>query len=56
MEELVPLISNIGFPMAVSVYLLVVFGGKMDRMQASLDRLADSIEAALRIGGSVVTP
>ncbi len=56
MEELVPLISTIGFPMAVSVYLLVVFGGKMDRIQASLDRLADSIREALRTGGSAVTP
>ena len=40
----------------VSVYLLVVFGGKMDRIQASLDRLADSIREALRTGGSAVTP
>jgi uncharacterized membrane protein len=56
MDELVTLISNIGFPIAVSVYLLTVFGGKLDRMQASLDRLADLIQAALRINGSTVTP
>ena len=56
MDELVTLISNIGFPIAVSVYLLTVFGGKLDQMQASLDRLADVIETALRINGSAVTP
>ncbi len=56
MDELVKLISNIGFPIAVSVYLLTIFGGKLDRMQASLDRLADLIESALHINGSVVTP
>jgi hypothetical protein len=56
MDELVTLISNIGFPIAVSVYLLTVFGGKLDRMQASLDRLTDVIETALRINGSAVTP
>lgn len=56
MDELVTLIGNIGFPIAVSVYLLTVFGGKLDRMQASLDRLADVIETSLRINGSAVTP
>jgi len=56
MDELVALVSNIGFPIAVSVYLLTVFGGKLDKMQSSLDRLADVIETALRLGGGAVTP
>ncbi len=56
MEDLVKLISNIGFPIAVSVYLLTVFGGKLDKMQASFDRLADAIEAALHSGRAQVTP
>jgi uncharacterized membrane protein len=56
MDELVKLISNIGFPIAVSVYLLTVFGGKLDQMQASLDRLADLIQAGLHINGSAITP
>jgi uncharacterized membrane protein len=56
MDELVALISNIGFPIAVSVYLLTVFGGKLDKMQSSLDRLADVIETALHCGSSAVTP
>jgi len=56
MDGLVTLIGNIGFPIAVSVYLLTVFGGKLDRMQTSLDRLADVIETSLRINGSTVTP
>jgi hypothetical protein len=56
MDELVKLISNIGFPIAISVYLLTVFGSKLDRMQASLDRLAELIATALHISGSVVTP
>jgi hypothetical protein len=56
MDELVALISNIGFPIAVSVYLLTVFGGKLDKMQTSLDRLADVIETSLHMGGGAVTP
>jgi len=42
MDELVSLIGNIGFPIAVSVYLLTVFGAKLDHMQASLDVSATS--------------
>jgi uncharacterized membrane protein len=56
MDELVGLIGNIGFPIAVSAYLLTVFGGKLDRMQSSIDRLADVIEAALRMNGTPATP
>ncbi|MGB9666386.1 MAG: YvrJ family protein [Candidatus Cryosericum sp.] len=56
MDELVKLISNIGFPIAISVYLLTVFGSKLDRMQASMDRLAELIATALHISSSVVTP
>ncbi|HZL83051.1 YvrJ family protein [Candidatus Cryosericum hinesii] len=56
MDGLVTLIGNIGFPIAISVYLLTVFGSKLDRMQASLDRLADLIQAGLHINGSAVTP
>ncbi|HNW85154.1 MAG TPA: YvrJ family protein [Candidatus Cryosericum sp.] len=56
MDELVSLVGNIGFPIAVSVYLLTVFGAKLDHMQASLDRLSDVIEAALRMNGTAVTP
>lgn len=56
MDELVKLISNIGFPIAISVYLLTVFGSKLDRMQTSMDRLAELIATALHISGSVVTP
>ena len=56
MDELVSLVGNIGFPIAVSVYLLTVFGAKLDHMQTSLDRLSDIIEAALRMNGTAGTP
>ncbi len=56
MDELVKLISNIGFPIAISVYLLTVFGSKLDKMQTSFDRLADAIEAALHSSEARVTP
>ena len=56
MDGLVTLIGNIGFQIAISVYLLTVLGSKLDRMQASLDRLADIIQAGLHINGSAITP
>jgi hypothetical protein len=44
MDELVQLIGNIGFPIAVSVYLLVIFGTKLDRLSDAVENLAKFIE------------
>lgn len=44
MEELVTLIANVGFPIAVTVYLLVIFGNKLDRLSDAVESLAKYIE------------
>ncbi len=43
-EELIKIIGNVGFPIAVALYLLVVFGAKLDRLSESVDNLAKFIE------------
>lgn len=40
MEELVPLIANVGFPIAVSVYLLVRIEGKIESLALSIRELS----------------
>jgi hypothetical protein len=44
MDELVKLIANLGFPIAISVYLLIIFGGKLDRLTDAVENLAKFIE------------
>jgi hypothetical protein len=44
MEEMLNQISNIGFPIVVSVYLLVRFEGKIDMLTKSIDHLNVTIE------------
>lgn len=44
MEELIKLIGNVGFPIAVSVYLLIAFGNKLDRLSDAVENLAKYIE------------
>ena len=43
MEELVPLIANLGFPIAVSIYLLVRIEGKMENLTLSIRALSEVI-------------
>lgn len=43
MEELVPLIANLGFPIAVSIYLLVRLEGKMESLTLSIRELSEVI-------------
>jgi hypothetical protein len=42
-EEFLGQISNIGFPIALSVYLLVRLEGKMERLSESINELAKTI-------------
>lgn len=44
MEELVAQISNVGFPIVVSMYLLVRIEGKMSDLTRSIDKLTDVLE------------
>lgn len=41
MEELVAQIANVGFPIVVSMYLLVRIEGKMSDLTRSIDQLTD---------------
>ena len=47
MEEILKLISNFGFPIAMSTYLLVRFEGKLNELSLSINDLAKAI-AVLR--------
>ncbi len=47
MEELIGLVSNMGFPIAVSIYLLVRIEGKMDELTGSVKELSRVISKLL---------
>ncbi|MDO9574479.1 MAG: YvrJ family protein, partial [Candidatus Contubernalis sp.] len=40
MDEMITLIANLGFPIAVSIYLLVRIEGKMDELTGSVKELS----------------
>ncbi len=43
-EGLMKIIANLGFPIAVSIYLLVIFGNKLDRLSSAVENLARFID------------
>ncbi|MBD7913901.1 YvrJ family protein [Clostridium sp. Sa3CUN1] len=43
MNELVDLISNIGFPIAISLYLLIRIEGKLENLTNSINNLSQTI-------------
>ena len=43
MEELISNIANLGFPIAVSVYLLVRMEKKLEGLTESIDKLSQAI-------------
>ncbi|NLK21050.1 MAG: YvrJ family protein [Epulopiscium sp.] len=49
MEEILNYISNIGFPIVVSVYLLVRFEKKIDVLTKSIDQLGDAVGNLIRL-------
>lgn len=44
MEELVAQIANVGFPIVLSMYLLIRIEGKMSDLTRSIDQLSDVIQ------------
>lgn len=44
MEELLVQIGNVGFPIVVSMYLLVRLEGKMEELTKSITKLTDVLE------------
>jgi len=44
MNDVLRAIADVGFPIVVAVYLLIVFGGKLDRLTDAVDRLSHYVE------------
>ena len=47
MDDAIALIANLGFPIAVSIFLLVRIEGKMDELTASVKELSQAISRML---------
>lgn len=45
MEEIVALISNMGFPIAISLYLLIRIEGKLESLTISINNLSQTINS-----------
>lgn len=43
MDALISLIGNVGFPIAVSIYLLVRIEGKLEGLTSSINNLSSTI-------------
>jgi hypothetical protein len=50
MEEIVKMVGNFGFPIAISAYLLVRIEGKLSELSASITELARAL-AVLEVKG-----
>ncbi len=48
MEQLLTLVGNVGFPIVLSVYLLVRIEGKLEGLTQSIQELARAISAIQR--------
>lgn len=44
MEELIQMVSNVGFPIAISAYLLIRIESKLDTLSSSIGDLARAVE------------
>jgi hypothetical protein len=47
-DQLVSLISTVGFPIAVSIYLLIRFENKIDLLVKSIEDLREDISAVIK--------
>lgn len=45
MQEIVDLISNMGFPIAISLYLLIRIEGKLESLTISINNLSQTINS-----------
>ena len=44
MNEVVSLIGNVGFPMAITLYVLTRLESKMEKLSESMNKLSNAIE------------
>ena len=47
MDEIVILVGNFGFPVAVSIYLLVRIEGKLETLSGSISELSEVIRSQI---------
>ncbi|MBS4804597.1 MAG: YvrJ family protein [Clostridium sp.] len=45
MNEIVEVIANIGFPIAISLYLLIRIEGKLESLTTSINNLSNTINS-----------
>jgi len=50
MEDLLKAVANVGFPIAVAVYLLVRIESKLDTLSASINQLSTILSIKLSSG------
>ena len=44
MSDILRAIADVGFPIVIAVYLLMVFGAKLDRLSEAVEKLTRYIE------------
>jgi hypothetical protein len=44
MNDILRAVADVGFPIVITVYLLMVFGGKLDRLSDAVEKLTNYIE------------
>ena len=44
MNDILRAIADVGFPIVIAVYLLMVFGAKLDRLSDAVEKLSRYIE------------
>ena len=44
MSDILRAIADVGFPIVIAVYLLMVFGAKLDRLSEAVERLSRYVE------------
>jgi hypothetical protein len=44
MNDILRAVADVGFPIVIAVYLLMVFGGKLDRLSDAVEKLTNFIE------------
>ena len=48
MSDILRAIADVGFPIVIAVYLLMVFGNKLDRLSDAVEKLTRYIEGLER--------
>jgi hypothetical protein len=48
MEDIVTAIANLGFPIAISIFLLVRIEGRMEKLTESINALSNTISSVMK--------